>query len=105
MFSVPRDQDKGERRGTSMGPNRRQQFLVSDFGARNLPDGAVEILGIGKVDGRDVADGTAGHFLRKNLHAQSYPGKDNQLGPGVKAVHVFRWIRPRRIPAPAPRAT
>ena len=74
MFSVPARPRQGRTAWNQHRPNRGQQFLVSDFGARNLPDGAVEILGIGEVDRGDVADGTAGNFLRQNLHAQSYAG-------------------------------
>src|ERR1700677_3124832 len=60
VFRAPRP---GQRRsaGDQHRTYRGQQFLIPDLGARNLPDGAIQILGIGKVDRGNIADGAAGN--------------------------------------------
>ena len=52
----------------------------------------LEFLGIGEVNGGNIADSAAGDFLRQDLHAQPNAGEDHQLGPGIETIDIFGWI-------------
>jgi hypothetical protein len=62
---------------------------LDELGAGDLADGAVEVAGVGEVDGLDVGDGAGFDFFRMHLSAKGEADENGELGAGVVAGHVF----------------
>src|SRR5579862_2431105 len=71
-----------ERRGLrdKHGADAGENVATTQLGPRDLPDGAVELASVGKIDGVDLANRPARDFIRIDVGAQGEARQNHQLG-------------------------
>ena len=71
-----------------MGATRAWTSGLRRWARGDLADGAVELLGVGEVDGLDGGDGLGGDGVGVELGVERDAREDAELGAGVEAVDI-----------------
>ena len=75
-----------------MGPTVAAIRALDLLRARHLADGAAQIAGVAEVDGRDGGDGARHDFVGVDLHAESEPHENRELGARIESTNIFSGV-------------